>query len=116
VRLGIKSHDEKSRQGAGATNQTRMGRIPPRMFAGRSMLRPYEESPAILFGGPVGRPGGIVTGCGTSRRAGTANSGGKPPHSTWAVPILELWLIGNVSPSMFAGHGMPCPYETGDRS
>ncbi len=53
----------------------------------------------------------MATSCSTSRRAGTANSGGKPPHSTYAVPMLELWLNGNVSPSMFAGHGMPCPCE-----
>jgi hypothetical protein len=27
------------------------------------------------------------------------------------VPVLELWLIGNASPSICAGHSMLCPYE-----
>jgi len=47
------------------------GSATPRNFAGRSMLRPYEEKTT--------------------------------PQRRW---------MGRAAPSMSAGHGMPCPYET----
>src|SRR5277367_211215 len=78
---------------------------------GTACRAPAKKHGRSISGDRQADQAGVVTFSSTSRRAGTANGGGKPPHSTYAVPMLELWLNGNVSPSMFAGHGMPCPCE-----
>src|SRR5271154_147099 len=74
---------------------------------GTACRAPAKKHGRSISGDRQADQAGVVTFCSTSRRAGTANGGGKPPHSTRAVLMLRLWLIGNVLPSTFAGHGPP---------
>jgi hypothetical protein len=105
---------EPARQTAAASRRTprevcRMGDRMPRMFAGRSGATPLRHH--LRFNPRVALRGGRTA---DHLSRDVAARAGLPARRTAAASRRtpqELCRMGDRKPRMFAGHGIPCPYE-----